>query len=104
MNLFTHVTLPPASLTLKPESRIIFIGSCFAEHVGAQMQKRMPETNCLVNPFGVLYNPVSIAQAVDLLVSNSDSRNKTAYTTAGCIPHISHLPTETSVLTKSPSS
>lgn len=75
MNLFTHVTLPSANLTLKPDSRIIFIGSCFAEHVGAQMQKRMPETNCLVNPFGVLYNPVSIAQAADLLVSNPDSCN-----------------------------
>lgn len=74
MNLFTHVTLPPKAITLEPHSNIMFIGSCFAENVGGQIQQRMGETNCDVNPFGVLYNPVSIARGIDMLTSPSSYR------------------------------
>ncbi|MBR6459373.1 MAG: GSCFA domain-containing protein, partial [Actinomycetaceae bacterium] len=39
-----------------------FIGSCFAETIGQRMrQSGLP---ALVNPFGVLYNPMSILQAI----------------------------------------
>lgn len=76
MNLFTQVTLPPKIITLVPHSNIMFIGSCFAEHVGVQIQQRMGETNCDVNPFGVLYNPVSIAQGIDMLINFSIYRQR----------------------------
>jgi len=38
----------------------VFLGSCFAEHVGRRFQE-----NCLttmVNPLGVMYNPMSLSQ------------------------------------------
>ena len=42
-------------------NRGVVLGSCFAEHVGGWLRAgKMPVR---VNPFGVLYNPASIAQA-----------------------------------------
>lgn len=69
MDLYTPVTLPPRAITLEPDSKVMMLGSCFAEHVGERLMQRMGKDNVDVNPFGVLYNPISIAQALRLLVS-----------------------------------
>ena len=39
------------------------VGSCFSDEIGAQMQERYLHVTC--NPFGTLYNPLSIAQAIN---------------------------------------
>ncbi|MBO6025705.1 MAG: GSCFA domain-containing protein [Bacteroidales bacterium] len=46
---------------------LLFLGSCFTDEVGALC--RGLGFNALVNPFGVLYNPASIAQSVERLNS-----------------------------------
>ena len=46
---------------------LLFLGSCFADEVGALC--RGLGFDALVNPFGVLYNPASIAQSVERLGS-----------------------------------
>ena len=43
------------------------MGSCFAEHIGAQLIKRRFKVD--LNPFGVLFNPVSIASGLQRLIS-----------------------------------
>ena len=40
------------------------VGSCFSDEIGAQMQERYLHVTC--NPFGTLYNPLSIAQALTM--------------------------------------
>ena len=40
------------------------IGSCFADSIGEQMVQRNLRVTC--NPFGTLYNPLSIAQALTM--------------------------------------
>ena len=40
------------------------VGSCFSDEIGAQMQERYLNVTC--NPFGTLYNPLSIAQALTM--------------------------------------
>ncbi|MGE0076903.1 MAG: GSCFA domain-containing protein [Bacteroidales bacterium] len=45
----------------------LFIGSCFTENIGAIMrQNKMP---VMVNPFGVVYNPYSIYNSLQNLIS-----------------------------------
>jgi hypothetical protein len=44
----------------------IFMGSCFTENVGARMQALNYPVD--INPFGILYNPVSVAQGLEILV------------------------------------
>lgn len=74
MDLHTPVTLPPHAITLETDSKVMMLGSCFAENVGGQLQMRMGNDKVDVNPFGVLYNPASIAQALRLLM-RSDSKS-----------------------------
>ena len=40
------------------------LGSCFSDEIGEQMKQRYLKVVC--NPFGTLYNPISIAQAINL--------------------------------------
>ena len=40
------------------------LGSCFSDEIGEQMQRRYLNVTC--NPFGTLYNPLSIAQALQM--------------------------------------
>ncbi len=62
MKLQTTIEITAPSQLISLRNRIAFIGSCFAQHIGERMrQSGLP---ALVNPFGVLYNPLSILQVL----------------------------------------
>ena len=69
MQFTTPVSLPARPMTLQPSDRLMMLGSCFAQHVGEELSHALPPTDIDVNPFGVLYNPLSIAGAVGSLLS-----------------------------------
>lgn len=55
------------SFNISPDRAGLVMGSCFAEHIGGWLrQGKMPVG---VNPFGVLYNPASLAAALERLDS-----------------------------------
>lgn len=62
MNLQTCVTVSPLAHQIVYADRILFLGSCFADEVGALC--RGLGFNAMVNPFGVLFNAASITQSV----------------------------------------
>lgn len=71
MDFRTIVSLPPTTLSVLPQTRMLLMGSCFVEHVGERLQKsHLPVT---INPFGVQYNPCSISQALRALINGSVS-------------------------------
>lgn len=70
MDFRTTVKLAAGPLRLTPASRALLLGSCFAEHVGRKLCEALPDGHVEVNPFGVLYNPSSIADALDLLLDS----------------------------------
>lgn len=59
MNFTTPVELPKKELGITHRDSIMLAGSCFASNIGSRLQER--KFNIEVNPFGVLYNPLSIA-------------------------------------------
>ncbi|MBQ9226111.1 MAG: GSCFA domain-containing protein [Fibrobacter sp.] len=59
MELFTKIDIPASSIRINYTSRIAFFGSCFADNISAQFAAR--KFSVLANPFGTVYNPVSIA-------------------------------------------
>ena len=59
MDFFTKVDIPAAGFEIDYTSRIAFFGSCFADNISAQFAAR--KFGVLANPFGTVYNPVSIA-------------------------------------------
>jgi hypothetical protein len=49
------------------EEKIVLLGSCFANEIGKKLQEE--ENNVCINPFGTLFNPVSIATSIERLSS-----------------------------------
>lgn len=64
MKLQTIVDITPSQWKIGYEDKILMLGSCFSDEIGGQMQQRYLQVTC--NPFGTLYNPLSIAQAISL--------------------------------------
>ena len=66
MHLMTSVVLPKQAPRIVPSTRFLLVGSCFATHIGAQLQRSGLQVE--VNPFGVVYNPESIALALEAML------------------------------------
>ena len=64
MKLQTIVDIAPSNWKIGYEDRILMLGSCFSDEIGEQMKQRYLNVTC--NPFGTLYNPLSIAQALTM--------------------------------------
>jgi len=62
----TYIEIPKSFIDVTYKSRLMFIGSCFADNIGEKMREH--KFNIDVNPFGVLYNPLSVASACTLLL------------------------------------
>ena len=68
MKLQTAVDIKPSEWKIGYEDKILLVGSCFADSIGQMMEQRGLQVTC--NPFGTLYNPVSIAQALSIQPSD----------------------------------
>ena len=64
MKLQTVVDIAPSKWKIGYEDKILLLGSCFSDEIGEQMKQRYLHVTC--NPFGTLYNPLSIAQALTM--------------------------------------
>lgn len=62
MELFTKIDIFPSEFKINHEKKLFFAGSCFAENISERFTARKFHT--LVNPFGIIYNPISIANMV----------------------------------------
>ncbi len=72
MDFRTIVKIPSYSFTISYTDKILLFGSCFAEHIGNKLLEHKFDVN--INPFGILYNPMSINSALN------DLLNKKIYT------------------------
>ena len=62
MKLFTQVDMPASSPTLTYGDKVMMLGSCFADRLGSRLVNA--KFRCDVNPYGTLYNPLSISRAL----------------------------------------
>ena len=53
---------------LHHNSGVMLLGSCFSDNIGGKMHGAL--FHALVNPMGTLFNPMSIARAIDRLINN----------------------------------
>lgn len=64
----TKIDIQPGPFKLNYQTKSIFMGSCFSENIGEKMNSlKFP---VLLNPFGVLYNPESIRNALDIIIDH----------------------------------
>ena len=67
MDFRTPVIIPESTFRIDHSTRIMLLGSCFSENMGAKLLEYKFRVN--VNPFGIVYNPSSIAEVVKRLLS-----------------------------------
>jgi len=68
MKLFrTIVDIPESKFKISHTNKIMILGSCFSENIGKKMLSY--KFKVCVNPFGVLYNPISIKQSLEILLN-----------------------------------
>lgn len=68
MNLKTEIKLPNYPFELSHEDNVISFGSCFSENIGQKLQ--VNKFDICINPFGILFNPISISKAIDDCLKN----------------------------------
>ena len=59
MELMTRIDIPASEWKMETGAKVLLVGSCFADEVGQRFVRGGFEA--MVNPFGTLYNPASIA-------------------------------------------
>lgn len=62
MKFVTSVDIAPSIKKISYSDNILLLGSCFADNIGTKFGEYYFPTT--VNPFGILYNPASIASAL----------------------------------------
>lgn len=62
-SLFTTVTKKPSIEKITHKHNILMIGSCFSNEIGNKFFSEGFST--YINPFGILYNPISIAECLE---------------------------------------
>lgn len=69
MKIITPVEIPKPERLIDYSSKILTLGSCFADQMGERL--RMHGFDCMVNPFGTLYNICSVFNSLMRLGSVS---------------------------------
>lgn len=67
MELQTTVQIPAPAFNISHATRLLLLGSCFAENIGEKFRRY--KFNADVNPCGIIYNPASVAGSLRLLLS-----------------------------------
>jgi hypothetical protein len=52
------------------QHKLLLIGSCFTENIGEKLKKH--KFSVIENPHGILFNPVSVADAIDDYIQNKE--------------------------------
>ena len=68
LKLQTPVTDLECKVGISYKDRIMMLGSCFSDSIGRQLADF--GFDVCVNPFGTLYNPVSILQSIEMLAGS----------------------------------
>lgn len=66
MEFRTQIELPEKETEIRYSDQITLFGSCFAENIGHRLIQS--KFRCEINPFGILYNPLSVGQALEQLL------------------------------------
>lgn len=68
MSFFTEIQIPDFPWKIDYPKKVMLLGSCFSENIGQKLLDRKFQVD--MNPFGILYNPESIANGLKILIEN----------------------------------
>lgn len=67
MQFRTEIEIAKSDCDITYNDKVFFIGSCFSNNIGSKMLENKFQT--YVNPFGTLFNPASIANSLEAIVT-----------------------------------
>jgi hypothetical protein len=67
MNFTTKISIPKSTKPIDYNSKIVLLGSCFTESMGEKFEYFKFKNT--VNPFGIIFNPVSIERLIERVVN-----------------------------------
>ncbi len=82
MTLYTPADMPSDLPRLTHRDSLMLMGSCFASQMGERL--RQAKFDCDVNPYGVLYNPLSISTALREIASGRQYAADDLFPADGC--------------------
>lgn len=71
MEFRTKVDIEEPSWRVDIADRLLFVGSCFADNIGRRFAEE--QFAATINPYGVMYNPVSVLHTVERLAEKEES-------------------------------
>ncbi len=77
MEFRTKVEILNSYIRISHRSRLLMLGSCFIENIGKQLIDNKFDVD--LNPFGILYNPASIARSLQILLDNYQFTEKDVF-------------------------
>lgn len=83
----TEVSLPKVSAQLSYRRNALMIGSCFTENIGNYLNQHLFPV--VTNPCGILYNPASIGECTDFLLSRKKINESDLFRANGLWNHFS---------------
>jgi len=69
MKTRTKIKIPGTLIPIDCHRPVVMLGSCFTDNIGSMLEKYL--FNVSLNPFGVIYNPLSVVNALDALLHKS---------------------------------
>lgn len=77
MNLLTQIPLNPKEPQIDYDSNVLLLGSCFTENIGGKLDYFKLQN--AQNPFGIIFNPVSIENLVFRALHEEDFSEKDVF-------------------------
>jgi hypothetical protein len=65
---FLNTPAKKSAINITHQDAILLLGSCFTENIGEKLLNSKFKVN--INPFGIIYNPISIANSLTRIVNN----------------------------------
>ncbi|HLN21250.1 MAG TPA: GSCFA domain-containing protein [Bacteroidales bacterium] len=88
MELRTIINTGKSEARISYSDPVLFLGSCFASEMGAKLEEgKMP---VLINPTGTVYNPVSVINTLELIVTGRKLSKDDLYCHEGTWLSFSH--------------
>jgi hypothetical protein len=84
----TTFDIPKGDRPIDYTRKILLLGSCFAENMGDKLVQNKFQT--LINPFGILHNPYSIANSIGVLISGNKYKESDLFEFNGVWNSFSH--------------
>ena len=74
MRFRTEIEKIETSVSIDYSSKLFLIGSCFTDNIGKLLDSN--KFNILTNPFGVLYNPISVSNSVKNIINKKEYKEQ----------------------------